>query len=120
MKVFLFLLIPAFFLGSCSLSDSKSTRDKSSGKDTVTESGLSAENLTQIHLVVKGMTCEGCEKAIVASIEKLDGIKEASASHTEEEAVIEFDSTRTTVDAISRAIADAGYSVEGEKENPQH
>ncbi|MFC2112314.1 cation transporter [Bacteroidota bacterium] len=120
MKVVLFLLIPAFLLGACSLSDSKSSGDKSSGKDTVTESELSAENLTQIHLDVKGMTCEGCENAIVASIEKLDGIKEASASHTGEEAVIVYDSTRTTIDAISSAIADAGYSVEGEKGNPQH
>jgi copper chaperone CopZ len=66
------------------------------------------------------MTCEGCENAIVASINKLDGIQEATASHTLEEAVIVFDSTKTTVREIAHAVEEAGYSVEGESAHPHH
>jgi len=84
------------------------------------EKSFPEENLKLVHLDVGGMTCEGCEKAIVSSICKLEGIEEASASHTAEEAIIKFDSTRTSIEAISQAIADAGYSVEGEKKQEQH
>ena len=109
MRLLMFLLISAFFLAACSSSGSKST-----------EVSLAKENLTQVHLDVKGMTCEGCENAVVAGIKKLEGIQEATASHTAEEAVIVYDSTIITVNAISDAIADAGYNVEGKKENPQN
>ena len=115
MRPLLFLLIPAFLLAACSSSGSKSE-----SKETSTEVSLAEENLTHLHLDVKGMTCEGCENTVVAGIKSLEGIQEATASHTAEEAVIVYDSTMTTVDAISNAIADAGYSVEGKKENPHN
>jgi copper chaperone CopZ len=112
MRLLLILLIPAFILTGCS--------SKTNSKETSTEVSLAKENLTQVNLDVKGMTCEGCENTVVAGIKKLEGIQEATASHTAEEAVIVYDSTLITVEAISSAIADVGYSVEGKKQNPQH
>ena len=78
------------------------------------EVNIPVENLQLVHLEVKGMTCEGCENAVVSSIRKLEGIQEAKASHSAEETIVKFDSTKTSIEAISEAIADAGYKVEGE------
>jgi copper chaperone CopZ len=99
----------ALLSAGCSSPGSKANQDESAG-----EISLAEENLTEIHLSVKGMTCEGCENAITASIGKLDGIREATASHTKEETIVVYDSSQTTMDDISRAIQAAGYTVEGE------
>lgn len=107
MKYKLILFITVFLLAACS---SPGTQKKE----------LSEENLTHVHLDVSGMTCEGCEKSIVASINKLDGIEQATASHEHEEAMIVFDSTLTSIPEIEKAITDAGYSVEGEAAHPHH
>lgn len=115
MRLIIILLCLAFIGSACSSSGSKSGEREASDAAATTETGLSQENLKLVHLDVRGMTCEGCEKAIVSSIRKLDGIEEASASHTAEEAIVKFDSTKTSMEAISQAISDAGYSVEGEK-----
>ena len=74
---------------------------------------ISTEHLTQVKFDVKGMTCEGCENAIVTNIKKLDGIQEVSASHTAGESVVMFDSTLINSQLISEAISGAGYKVTG-------
>ena len=68
MRLLLILLIPAFILTGCS--------SKTNSKETSTEVSLAKENLTQVNLDVKGMTCEGCENTVVAGIKKLEGIQE--------------------------------------------
>jgi mercuric ion transport protein len=78
---------------------------------TVEVQNISAEHLTQLKFDVKGMTCEGCEKAIISSIKKLEGIQEVSASHTAGESIVKFDSTLVSAQLISKAISDAGYKV---------
>jgi len=62
---------------------------------------------------VKGMTCEGCENAVTKNIEKLEGIAEIDVSHKQEFAKVRYDSTLTNIEALSKAIVDAGYTVEG-------
>ena len=108
----------AFLLGACSGSGPKSPTAPGTEKEV--QKSLPEESLKLVHLDVKGMHCEGCEKAIVASICKLEGIQQASASYTAGEAVVSFDSTKTSLEDIFQAIADAGYSVEGEKEQVEN
>jgi copper chaperone CopZ len=74
---------------------------------------ISAEHLIQVKFDVKGMTCKGCENAVMTNIKKLDGIQEVSASHTAEESVVKFDSTLVNSQLISEAISSAGYKVTG-------
>ena len=112
MRLFAIIALLAFLGAACS-----STGSKNSGNEVSDQVSISEKNLIHIHLDVSGMTCEGCEKAIVASIKKLDGIQEATASHTKEEAVVAYDSTKTDAQSITRAIEDAGYIVKGEAEN---
>ena len=53
-----------------------------------------------------------CE-ALTSCIKKLEGIQEVSASHTNEESVVKFDSTLVNSQLISEAISGAGYQVTG-------
>ena len=115
MRIFLIIFSITVLGAACSSSGSNSAGDESTGQETVLEANFPRENMKLVHLNVSGMTCEGCENAVVKSIENLDGIREASASYTAEEAIVRFDSTKTSLDAISRAVADAGYKYGGEK-----
>ena len=74
---------------------------------------ISSEHLTQVKFEIKGMTCEGCENAIMTNIKKLEGIQEVSASYTAGESVVKFDSTLVSSQLISEAISGAGYEVTG-------
>ena len=100
-----YLLIILLLGVSCSSGTAK--------KENVSTQAISSDHVTQLKFDVKGMTCEGCEKAIVASVQKLNGIKEVTASHTAGESVVRFDSTLVGPDQISGAIAAAGYTVTG-------
>ena len=104
-------LLILFLAASCSQSGKKTDEP---GQDQKIE--VADENLMKVSFNVEGMTCEGCEKAIVTSIEKLEGIKEASASHTEGSATVAFDAGKTDIAAISQAITGAGYEVTGHAE----
>ena len=106
MKRFIFPVLIILIAAACSQSGQKT--DESNQKPQVE---IAPENLTQVSFDVKGMTCEGCENAIVTSIGKLEGIQEANASHTGESTVVSFDASKTDVKAISQAITDAGYEV---------
>jgi copper chaperone CopZ len=109
MRITIFLSL-VFLLVACSGSGPKSPATPVTEKEV--QKSLPEESLKLVHLDVKGMHCEGCEKAIVASICKLDGIQQASASYTAAEAVVSFDTTRTSLEDICQAITDAGYSVD--------
>jgi len=115
MRIILIAMFFMFTAVSCSSSGSKSANGEKGGTETSSDVSYPEENLKLVHLDVKGMTCEGCENTIVKSIRNLDGIQEASASHTAKETMVKFDSTKTSLEDISKAIADAGYSVGGEK-----
>ena len=66
----------------------------------------------KVTLTVTGMKCGGCETNISTSLLALDGVKEVSASHKENEVTVEFDSDVVDVDSIEDVIEDAGFSVE--------
>jgi mercuric ion transport protein len=101
-----YLLIILLLCMSCSSETGK--KDNASRDQAFT-----SEHITQVKFDVKGMTCEGCEKAIMASVQKLEGIKEVTASHTAGESVVKFDSTLVSPELITEAIAAAGYEVTG-------
>ena len=109
MRKFFFLMAVLPLWLSCSSGNKKS--------DTSADAQiLSAEHLIEVKFDVKGMTCEGCENAVTTSIKKLEGIKEATASHKAAESVVKFDSTLVSPRLISEAIEGAGYEVTGYKE----
>ncbi len=73
--------------------------------------------ITELKLDVKGMTCEGCENAIIRSLERFDGVIETHASHEDELVTVRYDAAVLDAEQIKEGITRVGYTVAGEKEN---
>jgi copper chaperone CopZ len=79
------------------------------------EISVSAEaNWVELTLNVEGMTCEGCENAIKAGVENLEGIALVESSHEEAWTKVKYDSNTTSAEAITASITETGYDVKGE------
>ena len=61
------------------------------------------------------MTCASCEEHINHAVNQLDGIVKMSASYKNGNAIIEFDSSKTTVEDIKNAINSTGYKIKKQK-----
>ncbi|MCF6359712.1 MAG: cation transporter [Cyclobacteriaceae bacterium] len=95
----LLLIINVLFIASCSSSDNNSQK-----VIFVKESDIVRENIG-----VNGMTCVGCEVTLEENISKIQGVVSVKASHTNKEAIIEFDSTKTDINTITKTIEQSGY-----------
>jgi len=67
-----------------------------------------------IEIPVYGMSCEHCVRRVAKALEKLPGVADVQVSLTDSKAVLGIDSQRVGVEAITRAIEDAGYSTQSE------
>jgi len=65
-----------------------------------------------ISLTVIGMKCSGCEANVTGKLKAIDGVLSANASFQNKEVNVEFDTEKTTLDVITGAIVDAGFTVE--------
>ncbi len=108
MKKVMIVLAAVTLLFACN-SQTKSSND--------TEAKVQSANPDWIEVVldVEGMTCDGCENAIKAGVESLDGIEVVESSHEEGWTKIKFDQSLTSVEDIEGKITDTGYVVQGEK-----
>ena len=61
-----------------------------------------------LHLTIEGMTCQHCVRAVDQRLRKTPGVEGTGV--TIGSADVQFDPSRTTVDEISEAIADEGYT----------
>lgn len=66
---------------------------------------------------ISGMTCASCEENVNREVNKLNGIVISKASYENENAIIEFDKTKTNEAEIEKAINSTGYKVTDKKEN---
>jgi mercuric ion binding protein len=60
-------------------------------------------------LSVPSMNCDLCPITIKKAISKVPGVKSVEASYEKRQAIVTFDDARTTVDALTKATANAGY-----------
>lgn len=62
-----------------------------------------------VTLAVPGMTCAACPITVKKALTRVNGVHEAAVSYERREAVVTFDDDATSVDALLKATADAGY-----------
>ena len=86
--------------------------DKKSDKASVPEENLAAE-WVEVTLKVEGMTCTGCENAVKAGVETLDGIASVESSFEEGWTKVKYDKNATSQSDIEGKITDTGYEVKG-------
>ena len=70
---------------------------------------VKASDIVSKSIGVNGMTCVGCEDTLEEKISKMEGVVSVRASHTKNEAEIAFDSTKTDIQAVTKAIRASGY-----------
>ena len=88
-----------FFI-SCNLK-----KTEESSKVDSTEQKVVAEDLHQVKVAIKGMTCEiGCARLIQSKLYKADGISYAKISFADSSGVISFDQNRIGEDEIKQII----------------
>ncbi|MFQ5712717.1 MAG: heavy-metal-associated domain-containing protein [Candidatus Scalinduaceae bacterium] len=69
-----------------------------------------AENVEEVELNVKGMTCGMCENAVKAALLKCNGVKDAEVSHKEGKAVVKVEEGKAKTDELIKAVEKAGFS----------
>ena len=62
-----------------------------------------------VALDVPGMYCEMCPATVKKALSKVPGVSKVEASFEKKEAVVTFDDGKATVDALTRATANAGF-----------
>ena len=68
--------------------------------------------MKEIELKIEGMHCAGCSTRLERVLNNLEGVEEAKVSLEEKQATIKFDETKTNIENIKEAIADAGFKGE--------
>lgn len=101
------LLFAAVLLAGCN-STVKKTDEAAAGTENA------AAEWVEVTLNVEGMTCDGCENAIKAGVESLEGIAEVESSHEEGWTKVKYDKSLTSAEDIEGKITDTGYEVKGE------
>lgn len=110
----------AFFTNvnaQCTKSDKKAcckakteTSSSTSGSETaVVQNG----GMAMVDLKVEGMHCGGCENKVKSVLMGIDGVNDVQAvSATENKAVLTYDASKTTEEAIVKTLAEqTGYAV---------
>lgn len=62
-----------------------------------------------VTLSVPGMTCAACPITVKKALTKVDGVQKVEVIYEKLVAVVTFDDTRTSVEALTKATENAGY-----------
>lgn len=66
-------------------------------------------------LLVEGMTCAACAKAIERTLGKLDGVKTATVNLASEKLALEYNEDQITLDEIFSKVSQIGYQLKEEE-----
>lgn len=111
-KIFSIAIFMLFFISCESKSESKQD-----SKEAL-ETNVVAQNLQQVKVDIKGMTCEiGCARLIQSKLYKTDGVTFAKISFEDSSGIVSFDRNRLGEDDIKAIIEKTAggdiYSVTG-------
>lgn len=62
-----------------------------------------------VTLSVPAMTCPACPFTVKAALNKVNGVMQVDVRYPAREAVVTFDDTLTSVEALTQATTNAGY-----------
>ena len=70
----------------------------------------SADGTTSVALLVEGMHCGSCVALIEETLQEQAGVHRAAVDLETARAVVDFDPSQIGVDALTAAVAEAGYA----------
>ena len=62
-----------------------------------------------VTLAVPGMTCAACPFTVKKALSRVEGVSKAEVSYENREAIVSFDDSKTSVEALTSASENAGY-----------
>lgn len=65
--------------------------------------------LKTVALKVPGMTCAACPITVRTALSRVGGVEQVEVNFSKKLATVRYDDTKTTVAALQKATADAGY-----------
>jgi copper chaperone len=104
MKHLMIALLAGIFLVACN------TTPKSEAEGSADTQAVAAE-WVEVVLNVDGMTCDGCENAINAGVESLEGIAAVESSHEEGWTKVKYDKSQISAEDIEGKITETGYVI---------
>jgi mercuric ion binding protein len=72
-------------------------------------SSVAMAEVKTVTLSVPTMNCELCPATVKKAISKVPGVSNIAASYEKKEAVVTYDDSKTSVEALTKATANAGY-----------
>lgn len=63
----------------------------------------------RVKIAVEGMHCTSCAQGIKAMLKRTPGVVSAEVSFEQKEAIVEYDSSRTSAEKVVEAINNMGY-----------
>ena len=67
--------------------------------------------IESVVLTVTDMKCGGCETNITGKLEAINGVISVKASFKDKEVSVEYDTEKTSLDALKDTITGAGFTV---------
>lgn len=68
--------------------------------------------MVNVTINATGMHCPSCEMLVVDSLEEIDGVMGAAASHTAGTVSVNFDDSKVSIERIKAVIRSEGYEVD--------
>ncbi|VAW22956.1 putative mercuric transport protein [hydrothermal vent metagenome] len=72
---------------------------------------VNEKNLVKMKFSINDMACSACEGHINHNISELEGVLNVETSYKQKESVVLFDTTKTKVKDIEKAVDETGYTV---------
>lgn len=87
---------------------------------SVTDTGYEAQpaDMAKAEFKVGGMTCAACSAGLEKTLQRVPGVYQASVNLAAERATIHYDRAVTDVKVLMAAVADAGYTAEALRAEP--
>ena len=60
---------------------------------------------------VEGMTCGHCVETVTQAISSIDGVSQVSVDLEKKQVSVDFDESRTDMDAVSSKVTEVGFEV---------
>lgn len=70
--------------------------------------------MQKLIIPIKGMHCKSCELLIEENLKQVPGVKKVESGYVSGRAKIWYENARPSLNAISKAVENAGYTVEQE------
>lgn len=67
------------------------------------------QGMSEVTIRVEGMSCGGCVRNVTGVLKALPGVLDAEVRLEPAEAQVRFDPAQVSVEALRKAIADAGF-----------